>query len=165
MSTKVFFISDLHLGHLKALEFRPFNTLEEHDQHIIDCWNSVVRPSDVVWVLGDVALNRDSLKKIDQCNGRKKLVLGNHDLYPIEEYQKWFTHIMAVRRAYHGLVLSHVPIHPCQLEYRWKANIHGHIHNEKEYDLGKGYVNVCCESVNYTPVTLEWVKSRVLEEL
>ena len=49
-------ISDLHFGHKNLLKFtkpRPFTTIEEHDQTIIDNWNSVVKPNDIVFHLGD----------------------------------------------------------------------------------------------------------------
>ena len=39
---RVFFIADLHLGHTNMALKRGFATVEEHDEHIIEKWNSVV---------------------------------------------------------------------------------------------------------------------------
>ena len=56
MST--YFISDLHLGHRKILEYSPARggkTIDEHDEWLVSQWNSVVRnKKDLVWVLGDI---------------------------------------------------------------------------------------------------------------
>jgi calcineurin-like phosphoesterase family protein len=53
---------------------------------LVDNWNSAVRPSDVVYHLGDFAygfgfLSRRNLKKIfGGLHGHKILIVGNHDL-------------------------------------------------------------------------------------
>ena len=164
----VFFTSDTHFGHEKLINsdfskipFRKFDSIEEHDEYLIDTWNSIVRPSDMVWHLGDVAFKKDALKLLDRCHGRKKLIMGNHDLYPIAEYQKYFAEIFGIRRAYHGLVLSHVPVHTQNLEFRWKANIHGHIHNPDEYDLDDRYFNVCTDVHGFKPISLDEIRGKI----
>lgn len=77
------FTSDLHVGHLRINELaqRPFSSVDEMDQAIVDRWNSVVSTQDIVYVLGDVALGKIdlSLARISQMNGHKVLVPGNHD--------------------------------------------------------------------------------------
>ena len=83
--SEIFFTSDLHFGHKNLLKFtkpRPFTTIEEHDQTIIDNWNSVVNQDDTVYVLGDIAMGMDPDKLEDylkKLNGHKRLILGNHD--------------------------------------------------------------------------------------
>lgn len=40
---KIRFISDLHLGHENlAVNLRGFSSAIEHDEYLIECWNSVV---------------------------------------------------------------------------------------------------------------------------
>ena len=54
-SQQVFFIGDLHLGHQGILNFgqRHFETIGEHDAHLMQQWNSVVRKEkDIVWPMG-----------------------------------------------------------------------------------------------------------------
>ena len=157
----VFFTSDTHFGHLKALEFRPgLNSLEEHNEFIIDKWNSVVRPSDLVWHLGDVALGDKSfISCVGKCNGRKKLIHGKHDKYKIQEYLPYFKEIYGVVRAYHGMVLSHVPLHTQNLDFRWHSNIHGHIHTPEKYNLDERYFNVCTDVCDFRPVPLDTIKA------
>lgn len=158
--TNVYFTSDTHFGHLKALEFRPgFSSIEEHNEFIIDKWNSVVNPSDLVWHLGDVALgNKSFISCVGRCHGRKKLILGNHDNYKIQEYLPYFDEIYGVIKAYHGMVLSHVPIHTQNLDLRWGKNIHGHIHSPEQYTLDDRYINVCTDVCDFKPVHLDSVR-------
>ena len=50
-------------------------------------------------------------------------------------------------------ILSHCPIHPSELDYRFKYNIHGHVHVKSLSD--ERYINVCCEAIDYKPKTIE----------
>lgn len=78
-----YFTSDLHFGHARIIELcgRPFASADEMDRALIARWNDVVTPDDTVWVLGDYALgNRQrALSYLAELNGRKMLVIGNHD--------------------------------------------------------------------------------------
>lgn len=78
---KKYVISDLHFNHKKILEYcgRPFKTVEEMNQTIINNWNDIINEDDVVYVLGDFCFgNKEMLKEItSQLKGRKILVLGN----------------------------------------------------------------------------------------
>ena len=50
-----YFISDLHFGHLNIirLDNRPFTTLEEMDNKLIENWNNTVTRDDTIYILGD----------------------------------------------------------------------------------------------------------------
>lgn len=126
------------------------------DSALVQNWNSVVRPNDKVYHLGDVFINKKARFILDQLNGDKVLIKGNHDIFTLDVYTPYFRDI----RAYHVLdkcILSHVPIHPQQLA-RFKGNIHGHLHEHVVKDsLGTPdprYLTVCVEHINYTPVEL-----------
>ena len=60
MSQQRFITSDLHFGHKNILEYdkRPFSSIEEHDESLIENWNSLVRPQDLVYCLGDITLGK-----------------------------------------------------------------------------------------------------------
>jgi len=53
---KKFYTSDLHLGYKNILRFdnRPFQSLDEMTEIIIDNWNNAVSNDDLVYVLGDM---------------------------------------------------------------------------------------------------------------
>ena len=151
----VFVTADTHFGHIGILRYceqsRPFDSIEEHNEELVDRWNSVVNKRDVVWHLGDVAFGKENLHYLTRCNGLKKLVMGNHDSYPIHEYTKVFRKICGVA-GLHKYVLSHVPVHESQ-KYRFSGNLHGHLH-QRELD-DPFYYNVGVDTNNLTPVPLE----------
>ena len=161
----IFVISDTHFGHAGILTFlqdngshlRSFGSAEEMDQFMVDRWNSVVRPQDHVYHLGDVAMKKDSIETVSRCNGHKRLVRGNHDVFRTKEYLKYFDEIYGIR-VLDGMIFTHIPIHPESLG-RFKANVHGHIHASPSY--GEKYFNVSVEVVNYTPISLEDLKKKL----
>ena len=159
--SQVFFISDLHLGHRNILKYSPnrfpgVTTVDEHDQALMDTWNQTVNRKDLVWVLGDVAMTREGLDKVAGLNGRKKLVLGNHDEFSMYEYLDYFDHVCGLAKEY-GAWLSHAPIHPDEL--RGKKNIHGHLHSKTIPD--ERYINVSVEQCGGVPVPLDFVKQHL----
>ena len=163
MTTNVYLTSDTHFGHSNILTFkrsdgtplRPFTTIEEHDDVLIENWNKVVRPNDKVYHLGDAAFKFSVLQAIlPRLNGTKILIKGNHDNLKLSQYAQFFKDV----RAYSILdkfVLSHVPLHPESVT-RWKANIHGHTHANCLDD--PRYINVCVEQTNYTPINFEEIR-------
>jgi len=153
--SNVYICADLHFGHRNMAQ-RWRNCQDEfyHDEMLIKNWNSVVNKKDKVYILGDVTM--ESTKwyfRLDELNGIKVVVLGNHDdPGHVPELLK-YVHQVAGMIKYKGHWLTHAPIHPCEL--RDKRNIHGHVHNHSVKDgnkLDKRYINVSMENINYTPV-------------
>ena len=152
--SQVKFIADLHLGHIKMAERRGFKNIEEHDQFIIDSWNSVVNKRDQVYILGDVTMESHyPYEKLDLLNGSKIVVMGNHDSR--KHVKRLLNHVDNVAGVikYKGCFLTHVPIHPSELEYRVRKNIHGHLHSNFIPD--SRYICVSCEHIDYKPKTLK----------
>lgn len=80
------FTSDLHFNHVNIMKYgrnEHFDSLEEMNEMIVENHNSVVAPLDHVILLGDVVMGKrlEGLPFIERMNGRKTLILGNHD-YP-----------------------------------------------------------------------------------
>jgi len=166
MQIKTFFIGDTHFCHKNIVTFtdnegkklRPFDTIEEHDAEIIKRWNQVVQPQDKVFHLGDFCFGGwENVAIAGKLNGRKHLIMGNHDHYAGQEYLKYFEKISG-SVEYKGGILTHIPIHPEQLSTRFRFNIHGHLHHHKLDELG--YIGVSCEQVNYTPISFDLLKAR-----
>lgn len=80
-----FFTSDTHFGHSNIIKFeaenRPFTSTEEMDEVLIERWNAVVKPRDIVYHLGDAIMGdfRAGVEKMKRLNGQKILIPGNHD--------------------------------------------------------------------------------------
>lgn len=163
------FIADTHFNHKTILNFknsegkplRPFSNLEEMNETIIDNWNKLVKPQDKIYHLGDVIFGNhiEYNNILKRLNGKKRLILGNHDCNKERFLIPYFQKMHGVRHLNiegNSLILSHIPIHIDSLK-RFRLNIHGHCHDShvKEAREECSYVNVCVENTNYKPVNLE----------
>jgi calcineurin-like phosphoesterase family protein len=182
----VFLTSDTHFGHVNICNFtnydgspvRPWDSVEEMDEEMIKRWNETVGPKDKVYHLGDVVINRKSLQILDRLNGDKVLIKGNHDIFPLKDYVKYFRDI----RAYHvmnGFILSHIPVHKDSIA-RFGANIHGHTHGNRVRKLrgvnvktgellysdviDPDYFCVCVEQTDYRPISFEDVLKKIKDQ-
>lgn len=151
----VYFIADLHFGHANICKFRPFKSIEEHDDLIISRWNRRVTKRDKVFILGDACFDEGALEKIRHLNGCKHLVMGNHEFLSPKLWEV-FDYVSGPIK-YKEFWLSHIPIHPEEL--RGKKNIHGHMH-EAVID-SPDYYSVCCEQVDYTPLNLQTIRKDI----
>lgn len=178
-----FFISDTHFGHKNIITFktgdnkplRDFASVEEMDECMVTRWNSVVKSQDTIYHLGDVVINRKALPILDRLNGRKVLIKGNHDIFKLKDYVKYFDDIRAYKvMTEDGIICSHIPIHPESLS-RWKLNLHGHLHSNmikkttSYYDMEAHmvkwheipdyrYMCISVEQINYTPISLDEIR-------
>lgn len=181
----MFLLADPHFSHHGTAclfkredgsSLRPFASIEEQDEMLIQNWNSVVRPEDKVYVLGDVTMREKNLAKImPRLKGKKTLVRGNHDIGDAKQYLRWFGEIHACR-IIDKIILTHIPIHP-DCVGRWVGNIHGHLHHRRVMEkihIGDNdfvlkadpkYLCVSAEHINYTPIPFEEAKSRLLAQL
>jgi calcineurin-like phosphoesterase family protein len=183
----IFLVSDTHFGHTGVCRFtrddgvtklRPWTDPDEMDEEMVKRWNETVKPSDKVYHLGDVVINRKSLSIMHRLNGDKVLIRGNHDIFRDAEYREHFREL----RAYHvmnGMILSHIPVHEESLG-RFGVNIHGHLHanrvkKPRGYDVKTGtmlysneidprYHCVCVEQTDFRPILFEDVIKRIKDE-
>lgn len=81
--SKLFFTSDTHFYHTNILKYcnRPFSTVEDMNEAIINRWNSVIPKDGIVIHCGDFSFCTPKKTKeiIDRLNGTIILVCGNHD--------------------------------------------------------------------------------------
>ena len=157
----IFIISDTHFGHANILTFlnpdltklRPeFSCVEEMDETIVSNWNKTVGTNDIIYHLGDVFFNTGH-KHLSRLNGRKRLVLGNHDDAKNQNLHTHFEKILVWRlfKEYNA-ILTHIPIDVSSFG-KASYNIHGHIHC---FDSpSKFHINACVEKHNYTPRHIE----------
>jgi calcineurin-like phosphoesterase family protein len=157
VGNRVFVIADTHFGHVNVIEFekehRPFASIEEHDEELVRRWNDTVRKDDTVWHLGDAVFGRHNLPILGRLNGRKNLVMGNHDHYPSEEYLRYFCKVQGVVKM-RDYIFTHVPVHPFNMG-RFKGNIHGHMHSRAIPD--PRYFCASVEIIGLAPVLLDTV--------
>jgi len=174
MSKDIWLISDTHFFHANILKFTDdegnlirgalFSSVEEMNQCMLDNWNSVVKPGDKVYHLGDVMMgDKTEFKKYwSKLNGSKRLIVGNHDDIKWMAQNELFAKIHMWRMfTEFGLLLTHVPIHesglrrgaPTDETAPMLLNIHGHIHQNPSPT--EHHRCVCVEHINYTPINIE----------
>ena len=131
----IWVISDTHFQHANILTFKEsetgklvrgslFDNEDQMDECMMDNWNSVVKPGDKVYHLGDVFFgNKESFIKLwKRLNGQKRLILGNHDDAKFFAKHELVAKIDVWRMfPEFGLLLTHVPVHESTLgEGRFK---------------------------------------------
>lgn len=184
--SNTFLISDTHFSHVNTWKtfkladgitpMRPFSSTEEMDETMISNWNSVVKPIDKVYHLGDIAACSATKLRIifSRLNGDKVLIKGNHDVDKLSLYQELFKDVRG-SHLLDNLVLTHIPVNRGSLD-RWRGNIHGHLHNyfvrkvigvdvktgdfKYSNDPDPKFECVSVERIDYTPIPFETINKR-----
>lgn len=173
-SVLIYFISDMHFFHNNIINFakRPFRNEKDMSDALIKNWNNKVSNNDGVYILGDMFVSRKDKEKIkevlEKLNGKKYLILGNHDsvwinAYP--EFKSYFKEISEKKKIhfknnekYISVIMTHHPMLEWDGYYKGHYHIFGHIHNKKDQPqlsyLKKQDMmfNACVEVNNYEPV-------------
>lgn len=193
--SETFVVSDTHFGHASTFEkfknpdgtpLRPFTSVEEMNETMVERWNKVVGPEDRVLHLGDVVINKKFIPIMDRLNGVKDLIIGNHDEHYLERLAPYFRSMNALK-VKGDLIFTHIPIHPDSVE-RFGCNVHGHLHGGRVmqrfpssyeyYDnnnrlqsednsverIDPRYLNVSCEHTNFQPIPLDEVRDRIKKQ-
>lgn len=150
------FIGCLHFGHKWMAAHRGFNDTFDHDETLIEVWNSHVNKRDLIYVLGDITMETNLFYgHLDRLKGNKIFVLGNHDLPKHVPELMQYGQTCAGMIDYKGYAITHCPIHPQEVQY-YKANIHAHVHENSIDD--PRYINVDAKLRNFIPLSLDELK-------
>lgn len=188
-STKqnIWFTSDLHFNHANIIKFcnRPWKTTKEMDEALISNWNSVVKPNDLIFDLGDFAFaDRDKwIKLLEQLNGKHYLILGNHDItrWPGNKVLPLFErveHQLTLKIDGRKVYLNHYPFLCYGGTYRDSTStvyqLFGHIHSgpncsgldsDRLINLFPYQYDVGVDNNNYTPISWEQVKDKINNQI
>lgn len=142
----IFFTADTHFGDHRTINIhkRPFPTVAAMDAYLIDRWNAVVGPNDIVWHLGDVARRpADVPALLARLNGTKHLLRGNNDPEATGAAPGWASVGDYAEVAVDGqhLVLCHYAFRSWNRQHRGALNLHGHSHGRlkpllRQFDVG-----------------------------
>jgi calcineurin-like phosphoesterase family protein len=178
----IWFTSDHHFGHANIIKYynRPYNSVAHMNTLMEAAWNSVVEPEDLVYYLGDFAMQPKMVAEIlPRLKGRKILIAGNHDKCH-SGAEKWVDHYLTAGfRSIHrqldmeianeNVLLQHFPYRneadPAQKHYgsrpvdRGRWLIHGHVHNR--WKVLRKQINVSVEPWNFEPVSLETIAALI----
>ena len=167
--SKIFVTSDLHFGHDRGFLYEPrgFSNIEDHDETVIQNWNSVVEPEDEVYILGDLMLNDNEhgIECLKRLNGKLHIIYGNHDtdarkkLYETLniEIHRWAE---VIKYKKYNFYLSHFPTLTGNLEaeslHQCFINLYGHTHQQHNFYQDNPFnYHVGLDSHNNYPVLLD----------
>lgn len=167
----IYFVSDTHFGHENAIRYcqRPWESVDEMDNALIHCWNSIVKPEDQVYHLGDFAFHKKdkAASILERLNGQIFLVRGNHDHKDIRKLPfAWVKDYYEVKvddeemDVTQIIALCHYPIESWNKRHHGAWHLHGHCHGslpspdwQARLDVG-----VDCNHMNFCPISYEEVK-------
>ena len=170
---KRYLIADTHFGHANVIGYtgRPFRDVSHMDLSLIWNWNETVQNEDLVYVLGDFTLSRrtDIISHLLQrLNGRKILVMGNHDTRKPRDYIAAGFEV-ALRKPIMiepGVILMHEPFEDLSLICPNYIYFFGHVH-EKHCPMDD-YENCRCvsvERIDYRPIEFDQALSEMKKKL
>lgn len=170
----IFFTADNHFCHKNIIKYenRPFNSIEEMNEVMINKWNAKVKKNDDVYILGDFIFSDGSTANtiISNLNGRKYLIRGNHDSFLKDNVFnrslfEWIKDYYVLKQNNLKFVLFHYPIQVWDCKHHNSIHLYGHVHSNKEnhhpllVELGKAY-NVGVDVNDFEPISLEAVLER-----
>jgi len=171
--SKIFFTSDHHFGHNNIINLcnRPFNSVEEMNQIMIDRWNDRISPDDEVYYLGDFAIikgKEEVAHIIDQLNGIKYLIKGNHDGSALSNPKKfkWIKdyHELKVKdseceNGIQRIILFHYAMRTWRGYSRGNWHLYGHSHGNLPDNKKQLAFDVGVDCHDYYPLSYEDVKT------
>lgn len=175
-----YYISDLHFGHENVIRFdgRPFDNVDDMELWVKSRWNSKIKNSDTVFILGDFSFEKTEKtgEILRSLNGKKVLIIGNHDksaLANAELFEKVTPYLEVVDpTCKRKVVLSHYPIPFYNCAHKQGVMLYGHVHNTVDWKLTEeikkivvangvpcAMYNTGCmlPHMNYEPQTLKYI--------
>ena len=170
---EIFFTSDTHFCHQPSFLWEPrgFNSVEEMNEAIVERWNSVVKPEDEVYHLGDFALNDidAAISYINRLNGTIRWIKGNHDTEKktdriIDDCPNVWLYGWAYCFKYnkkYSIYMSHYPTLTANFDDKKFSQhviaLHGHTHQLNNWlePLNPFMYHVGLDSHNCTPVHID----------
>lgn len=157
----IFFTSDTHFGHTNVIKYsnRPFAHTHEMDETIITNWNSVVKPNDIIYHLGDFSFSSPAKTKdiVYALNGRKILIRGNHD----KSLKSMVLDLFEEVHYYHELnyndnkiVMCHYPFEVWNKKHYGSICLHGHSHGTLKNKMYRRF-DVGVDTNNYFPYSID----------
>jgi len=163
----IYFTADQHFGHANVIKHcnRPFETVDEMDATLIRNWNDTVGINDEIYILGDLTMKSaaDAHKYLSALNGRKYLIVGNHDRFlnridVFENHFEWVKDYFVLRQDGRMFVLFHYPIAEWNGYFRRSIHLYGHIHNSEassvRMDNAALAFNVGVDCTDFRPVSI-----------
>ena len=159
--SKIFFTSDPHYNHKNIITYcnRPFASVSEMNESLINRWNSVVSHEDTTYVIGDFAFDKNPSKFLCRLNGTKVLIKGNHDKRPYREdgWDAIHDYLEITHKGKH-IVMCHYSMRVWNKSHRGSWMLYGHSHGTLPDDPYSNSIDVGVDCHNYTPISFDDVE-------
>jgi len=168
------FTADPHYWHTNVIKYsnRPYSSVEEMNEALIENWNKRVQPADHVYLLGDFAIIRakgaearrqmvDDIAK--RLVGQIHLIHGNHDHQEILHCKR-FCEVTIYKRIVveeQPIVLHHYAYKTFHGSHKGAWNLHGHSHGSLPRDYNMFQLDVGVDVWNYAPISFEEVREEM----
>ena len=166
----LWFTADTHFGHANIIKYcdRPWQSVGEMNETLINNWNAVVRPTDTVWHLGDVGFKGgDPAGFLKRLNGKIHVCYGNHDKErQIERCRddgiiEWCGHVRYLRHEGQRFFLSHYSHRVWPSSHHGTIHLYGHSHDGLKDWYRSTDVGVDTPFANYFPVSFDKIMNRM----
>lgn len=165
------FISDTHFGHANIIKYsnRPYSHVDEMNEALIQNWNALVKPDDIIYHLGDFAFMqwRDFSQMVWKLNGHIQFIRGNHDKM-IDQHEvellrsgkiETIQNYLEIKPAGQMIVLFHYGQRVWNKSHHGSIHLYGHSHGSlpphgKSVDVGVDCKEITAE---YRPIHLDEV--------
>ena len=178
--SNIWFTSDLHMNHTQEFLYGPrgFSNEKEMNEAIVERWNSVVKTEDIVWNLGDIAMNdiAGAIPYLNMLNGTQYWLLGNHDTNnKVERILRscWKISVPALTYANlekiggMSIYMRHYPTLTANFDEKHFSRhviaLHGHVHSKTNWIIPTNpfLYHIGMDSHNCTPVNLDEILSDI----
>ncbi|MCR5090698.1 MAG: hypothetical protein K6C08_14460 [Oscillospiraceae bacterium] len=137
------YLADMHFDDeaIIAYDNRPFNSVREMNDCLIDRWNAVVLPEDLTCILGDFCRGSSDRWRelLLSLNGRKILITGNHDdplaVESVQNLLECSAAYLELEDEGRPVVLCHYPISAFRDHYFGWIHLYGHVHCSYEWNI------------------------------
>jgi calcineurin-like phosphoesterase family protein len=196
-SRRIYFTSDWHVGHKNVIEFdcRPFKDLDHMHRVLVNNYNATVGEEDLCYFLGDVGLCKSEVlaKVLQELNGTKVLVLGNHDKGATAMHRLGFDvvlNVAAIEVAGELVTMTHCPLRGVwredvegmkgsaegehwhgetrhlnfSIEAFGQFHLHGHTHKGPDERILDRQMDVGVRANNYRPVSISEIESWITKQ-
>lgn len=168
MTKNTWITSDNHYFHKNISKYcpesRPFSSVSEMTEVLIERHNSLVKPTDDWYCLGDFSFgNYEQTKSIlERLNGRKYYIFGNHDKVmknnDIYKHFVWMKDYAEIKLNKKQICLFHFPISEWHRSHYGSYHFYGHLHSKCERGRSK---DIGCDSNNLYPYNVEELLDRL----
>jgi len=169
-----YFVADSHFFHENIIKYclRPFSNAEEMNERLIENWNEVVTPDDVVYHLGDFAFG--NALGVDRVMRRLNFahmhfIKGNHDKTFLDWYHNFgndklarkvtvYPHFLETKISGHKFTLCHYAMRVWNESHRGTYHLYGHSHGTLSDDPKSLSFDCGVDCHDYKPISLDRVK-------